>query len=168
MLSNTFQKNDGMKKMPLEIFNSNEMKNILVGVDFNEKTELLIAKAQELAERYDAKLWLLHAVAPLPDFVGFDVVTNYTNDGMETILENEQKVLEDYVNKMKLKGIDAEGILIQGATIDVIVEESQKQKVDLIVCGHHEHNFLYNIFFGSISLAVIRHSDIPVLVYPLG
>ena len=37
------------------------MKNILVGVDFDEKTEDLIEKVKVLAKKYGAKLWLLHA-----------------------------------------------------------------------------------------------------------
>lgn len=144
------------------------MKNILVGIDFDEKTELLLEKAQDLARKYGAKLWLLHAVSPLPEFVGFDATPHYVTEDRPEILTANQHRLDDYANKLKADGIDSEGVLLEGTTISVILEESVKLNVDLIICGHHEHNFLYNLIFGSVSAAIVRQSDIPVLVYPLG
>lgn len=144
------------------------MKNILVGIDFDEKTEELIEKAVALAKKYKAKLWLLHAVPPLPEFVGFDATPHYVTEGRAEEMEREQSRLDEYANKLKKEGVDSEGVLIQGTTISVILEESKNLNVDLIICGHHEHNFLYNLIFGSVSAAIVRQSDIPVLVYPLG
>jgi nucleotide-binding universal stress UspA family protein len=64
--------------------------------------------------------------------------------------------------------VQAEGIMLEGATIDIILNQAEKMHVDLIVCGHHEHNFLYNMIFGSVSSSLVRRSKTPVLVYPLG
>lgn len=143
------------------------MKNILVGIDFDDRTGVLINKAVEVANRYGAKLWLLHVTSPPPEYVGFDATPHYVRDEREGILENEQKVLRDHAADITEKGIDAEGILIQGATIDGILMEAAKLNVDLIICGHHEHNFLYNMLFGSVSSSLVRKAKIPVLVFPI-
>jgi nucleotide-binding universal stress UspA family protein len=58
-------------------------------------------------------------------------------------------------------------MLVQGATIEMIMEEAEKLKVDLIIAGHEEHNFLYKAFVGSVSRQIIRKSKIPVLIVPL-
>lgn len=144
------------------------MKNILVGIDFDQKTEFLLEKAKDLAKKYSAKLWLLHAVPPLPEFVGFDATPHYATEYRTEEMEIERKRLENYTEIIKHDGVDAESVLLQGATINVILEESKELNVDLIICGHHEHNLLYNLFFGSVSAAIVRNSDIPVLVFPLG
>ena len=144
------------------------MKNILIGIDFNEKTGVLIEKAMEVAKRYDAKLWLLHVTSPPPEYVGFDATPHYVRDECDGILEHEKNVLQKEAEEITQKGVKAEGILIEGATIDTIVAEANKLEVDLIICGHQEHNFMYNMLFGSVSSSLVKKSKIPVLVIPLG
>jgi nucleotide-binding universal stress UspA family protein len=144
-----------------------DLKNILVGVDFNKKTEKLLEKAQNLAKQFNAKLWLLHVATPLPEYIGFESTANYTMADRENFVSEEKEKIALYAKEMKENGVEAEGLLLEGATIDVILEEANLLKVDLIVCGHEEHNLLYNMFFGSISSILVRKSKIPVLVYPL-
>lgn len=142
------------------------MKNILVGIDFDENTELLIDKAVEIAKQFESKIWLLHVATPSPDFVGYEVGPQYIRDSRAEELMNEHKDLAVLTDTLKEKGLDVDGLLIQGATIDIILEESSKLNIDLIVAGYHEHNFLYKTFFGSTSSEIISKSHIPVLVVP--
>ena len=143
------------------------MKNILVGVDLNEKTDVLIEKAQNLALKYGAKLWLLHVTSPLPEYVGFDVTPHYSTEGSETIKETQRKRLAKFVDELKKQGLDADAIVMDGVPTATIIDESKELNVDLIICGHHEHSVFYNMLFGSTSASIVRNSEIPVLVYPL-
>ncbi len=143
------------------------MKNILVTIDFNKNEELLIDKAFQLAESFNSKLWLMHIAAPDPDFVGYDVGPQYIRDGRATELRKEHQMLQEYTKNLKKKGVDSEGLLIQGATIEMIIEESKKLNIDLIIAGHHEHGFFYNAFIGSVSAEIIKKSKTPVLIVPL-
>ena len=144
------------------------MKNILVSIDFDENTDQLINKATDLAGKYNSTVWILHVAAPDPDFVGLDVGPQYIRDHLAAELKKEHKLLFKYANKLKEKGIEATGLLIQGATIQTILDESKKLNIDLVIIGHHNHTFLYKTFFGNTSLDVIKKSNIPVLVVPLG
>ena len=143
------------------------MKNILATIDFNKNEKLLIDKAFQLAESFDSKLWLMHIAAPDPDFVGYEVGPQSIRDSRATELRKEHKLLQEYSNGLKAKGVDSEGLLIQGATIEMIIEESKKLNVDLIIAGHHEHGFFYNAFVGSVSTKIIKKSKKPVLIVPL-
>jgi len=143
------------------------MKNILVTIDFNKNEKLLIDKAFQFAESFDSKLWLMHIAAPNPDFVGYEAGPQYIRDNRGTELRKEHKLLQKYATTLKKKGVDSEGLLIQGATIEMIIEESKKLNVDLIIAGHHEHGFFYNAFVGSVSAKIIKKSKIPVLIVPL-
>lgn len=144
------------------------MKNILVGIDFHEQTQLLIDKACELSKKYGAKIWLLHAAAPEPDFVGYEVGPKYIREFRALELKKEHKLLTEYTDQLKRKKVRADGLLIPGSTIDVIIEESKKLKIDLIIIGRHKHSFMYNVFFDNHTSEIIKSSDIPVLVIPLG
>lgn len=142
------------------------MKNILVTINFEKNEKLLIDKAFQLAESFNSKLWLIHIAAPDPDFVGYEVGPQYIKDFRATELRKEHKLLQEYSNGLKAKGVDSEGLLIQGATIEMIIEESKKLKIDLIITGHHKHGFFYNEFVGSVSSQIIKKSKIPVLIIP--
>lgn len=143
------------------------MKNILVTVDFNKNEKLLIDMAFHLANSFHSKLWLMHIVAPDPDFVGFDVGPQNIRDDRALELRKEHKILEEYTISLKKKGVDSTGLLLKGATIEMIIKESKKLNVDLIIAGHHEHGFFYNAFVGSVSANIIKKSKIPVLIVPL-
>lgn len=139
----------------------------MVAIDFINNEKLLIDSAFRLAERFDAKIWLIHIAAPEPDFVGYEVGPQYIREFRAEELRKEHKLLQEYTREVEKKGIEADGLLVQGATIEMIMEEAVKLKVDLIIAGHEEHNFLYKAFVGSVSRQIIEKSKIPVLIVPL-
>jgi nucleotide-binding universal stress UspA family protein len=144
------------------------MKNILVGIDFEDKYELLVDKALEYSKYEKAKIWLLHASAPDPDFVGFEGGPQFIRDVRADELKREHVKLQELISKVEAAGAETDALLIIGATIQVILEESVKLNVDLIIVGHQRHGFFYNLFFGHQDYDVIKKSRVPVLVIPLG
>lgn len=143
------------------------MKNILLAIDFNNSEKVLMDQAKEWAKAFKAKVWMLHVAAPEPEFVGFGVGPQYIRDTMAEELKKEHKMLFEYANQLKDEGIDADGLLIKGATTDMIMEEAEKLNIDLIITGHNDHGLLYKLFFGSVASSVIKKSKIPVLLIPL-
>ena len=136
-------------------------------MDFNKNEEPLIDKALDLAKAFDSKLWLVHIAAPDPDFVGYEVGPQYIRDSRAAELRKEHKLIQEYTNKLKQKGVNTEGLLLQGATIEIVIKESKKLNIELIIAGHHEHGFLYKAFVGSVSDGILKKSKIPVLLIPL-
>lgn len=148
-------------------FNANIMKNILVTIDFSENEKLLIDKALEMAKAFNAKIWLLHVVSPEPEFVGFGVGPQYLRDSRAAELRQEHRLIQDYTNMVKVENQECEGLMINGATIEMIMKEAQKRKIDLIIAGHHDHGILYKAFFGSVASGLIKKANIPLLLVPL-
>lgn len=142
------------------------MKNILVTIDFDVKTTLLIDNAYKLANAFGSKVWLVHIAAPDPDFVGYEVGPQYIRDNRAYELREEHRQLQNFAKELNKKGINAEGLLIQGTTIEMIINESEKLHIDLIIAGHHKHSFLYNAFIGSVSREIIEVSKIPLMIIP--
>lgn len=150
----------------LQLLNEYNMKNILVTIDFDVKTTLLIDNAHKLAKAFNSKIWLVHIAAPDPDFVGYEIGPQYIRDSRANDLREEHRQLQSYAKELNKEGIEAEGLLIQGATIEMIIQESKKLQIELIIAGHHKHNFLYNAFIGSVSRKIIEVSKIPILIIP--
>lgn len=143
------------------------MKNILVSIDFDGKEQVLVDKAEEFGKAFNAKIWLIHIAAPDPDFIGYDVGPQYIRDARADELRKEHKLLQKFADRLNTQGIKAEGLLVQGATIEMIIKEANKLKTDLIIAGHNKRNFLYQAFVGSVSKDIINEANIPVLIVPL-
>ena len=132
------------------------MKNILVTIDFADKVEFLIDQACELAESLDSKIWLLHVASEDANLVGFGIGSPTINDSRAEVFKEQYKLLQKYVIELKEKGVDAEGLIIQGSTIESVISESKKLNIDIIVAGYHEHGFLYKAFIGSVSAEILK------------
>ena len=143
------------------------MKNILVTIEFEDQSSLLMEKATQIAAKFGAKLWLVHVAEPDPEFVGFRTGPQYVRDTIAKDLRKEHRILQKYADEMKTNGIESEGLLVQGLIVETIISESEKLNVDLIVIGHHKHGFLYNLFMSGTSESLIEQSNIPVLTIPL-
>lgn len=142
------------------------MKNILVSIDFDDLTAKLIDHALKLAEKKETMIWLLHVAAPDPDFVGYEVGPQYVRDSRADKLKDEMAKLSEQADRIADMGYRSDGILIQGATPEAIVSESEKLNIDLIIVGRQKHNFMYTLWFGSTPDELIKRSKIPVLVIP--
>ena len=127
------------------------MKNILVTIDFEEKAISLVEKAAEFAEKFGSKVWIVHIAAPDPDFLSYEPGPQYIRDSRAEELRKEHRIIQDFTKMLTDQGIDAEGLLIQGPTQEMILAESEKLNIDLIIIGHHAHGLLYKIFAGSVA-----------------
>lgn len=143
------------------------MKNILVAIDFKGDEKSVIDKAKVFALAFGSKLWVMHIAAPDPDFVGYGVGPQYIRDARADELRNEHRLIQEYADKLEESGVKAEGLLVAGATIEMIMQEAKRLKADIIVTGHHDHGFFYKAFVGSTSTQIIKQSKIPVLIVPL-
>ena len=147
--------------------NYKQMKNIMVAIDTDEQSAELVDYAIELARKFDAKIWIVHIVTPDMGYVGVVVSPQYVSTLKKSEHKAEHQLLLKYEARVKYEGLEAEGILITGPTVEMVVEEALKLKADLIVIGSHEHSFLHNALVGNTTRQVIRKSGIPVLVVPI-
>ncbi len=142
------------------------MKNILVPIDLKVDTSKVLDYAIELAQSGNMKLWLLHVAAPNPDFVGYEAGPQYIRDARANILREEHGKLQEMVARLATAGIEAQPLLVMGATVETILGEAQRLNADLIVMGTHGRRGLSKAFIGSTCDEVLRANRFPVLVVP--
>ncbi|HFA48212.1 MAG TPA: universal stress protein [Bacteroidetes bacterium] len=143
------------------------MKNIFVAFDLEEKSKLLLSHAKQLAEKFGSKIWVVHIAAPNPDFVGFDIGPQYIRDTRADELRAEHRYLQEMAAGLEAEGIAAEALLIQGPTVEMILEEAQKLNADLIVAGLHDRGFLHKALFGDTVKQLLKKSKTPLLIVPV-
>jgi len=140
---------------------------LLVAIDFSPVTELIIQKVKEIANKTNPKIWITHIVAPDPDFIGYEVGPQTERDFIAKKFHEKHIALQDIAKKMKDEGLNVTPILLQGPTVETILEEADDIDADIIITGSHGYGVMYNIFIGSISKEILKHSTRPVLVIPV-
>ncbi len=142
------------------------MDNILAAIDFSHITPTVVDKAAEIARRFASKLWLLHIAAPDPDFVGYSTGPQSKRDWRAKTLREEHRYIQDKALELEQSGINVTPLLVQGATVETILQEASKLKADMIVIGSHGHGALHKALVGSVSAGIIRQASCPVLIVP--
>ena len=148
---------------------TNVMKRILVPVDFSKEAESAARVAASIARKTGSEIFLVHMLE-LP-------VTTIDPAEMNTISSEPQiiyfmKLAHQKFEKFKklpfLKGITVvETIQFQHA-FSGIINESEKNNIDLIVMGSQGASGLQEMFIGSNTEKVVRRSNVPVLVIKTG
>jgi len=144
------------------------MKNILVPLELNQSDleKRIINETISLAKSLNAKCWLIHVAAPEPDFVGYDVGPQYIRDELAEDLREEHREIQNIALQFKKLDIEAQGLLIQGATAEMIEVEMKKLAIDLLVLGNKKHSFIDVFFSGSVTDQLMDQANIPILLIP--
>ncbi len=132
--------------------------NILVPTDFSEPSEKAVALAVSLAQRFDAKLTLLH-VYELPPVYGYGEALSWPAEDYERAA---QRALDDALASLKQLYPRAEGLLDVGRAGDRILALARLKNFDLIVMGTHGRRGIARVF-GSVAEKIVRRSPVPVL-----
>lgn len=142
-----------------------EMK-LLVGLDLSECTENILSMAKTLATALSAKVWLLHVAEPDPDFVGWDAGPQSVRDSVAGDFHNEHRQVQQFADQMREAELDTTALLVQGATVEKILEQASRLNVDMIVLGSHGRSAAFQLLVGSVSEGVLHKSKCPVLIVP--
>ena len=142
------------------------MKNILIGVDFAPVTEELLRLGSEMARAFDGRLRLLHVAAPDPAFVGYEPGPQTVRDSRAHELRTEHARLQHMADRLSLKGIQTDALMVQGNTSDTLLAQAEEWAADVIILGNRRHGFVRKAVIGSSSEGVIKNARCPVLLVP--
>ncbi|MFO0793308.1 MAG: universal stress protein [Candidatus Brocadiaceae bacterium] len=138
------------------------IKNVLCPVDYSVYSEKALHYAIEFAEKYRAKLYLMHVL----DIRVYDIndpdLYNVNIVDKETIEKLQARLLKCVSEETKGK-IPVEAIVIQGVPFTEIITAARDYKIDMIVIGTHGRTGLSHAIMGSVAEKVVRKSPCPVL-----
>ena len=141
------------------------MKRILVPTDFSEEAENALKVAAQIARRYDSEIFLLHMLELPLDLID-PAQPRGSGDIPEAIFF--MKLAHQRFNKVMksdyLRGLKVHETVEFHEAFDGIMEISKKHDCDMIIMGSSGAEGLKDIFIGSNTEKVVRHSKIPVLV----
>lgn len=136
--------------------------HILVAIDFSTAADLVLSKAQAIAQRNKARLSLLHVVEYLPPI-------DYVNDSLldinwvaeeKVMLDHARDTLVQFAAKHKLKDVGLEVEL--GTPKQVISHFVEQHQCDLVILGSHGRHGI-SLLLGSTANAVLHAMPCDVL-----
>ncbi|SHM66682.1 Nucleotide-binding universal stress protein, UspA family [Chryseobacterium carnipullorum] len=143
------------------------MINIVLPVDFGDKTEQLVEGAIKFAKQLNGKIFLIHVA---PSDIGFaigDMGYQYFPEVEANEIRAELVELNKIEQRIIAHDVDCEHLLKQGIAKDTILEYAKAKNADYIVMGSHGRSGIYDVFVGSLTKGLTKDSHIPVLVLPI-
>lgn len=140
------------------------MKNILVPTDFSDQAEMALKVAAQLARKFDGEIYLLHMLELPLQLI--DPVNGSSHNLPEAIffMKLAHQRFSKIMKEPYLEGVKIHETVEFHRAFDGIMEIGKEKKCDLIVMGSHGASGFQEMFIGSNTEKVVRHSEIPVLV----
>jgi nucleotide-binding universal stress UspA family protein len=135
---------------------------ILVASDFSEHSARAVSAAKGLAQRFHARLHLVHAFGlPVVTTSPYDVVL--TGAILDEARARARRSLEEAAQELSAAGVDVEVHLAHTPAAEAITEHARELAADLIVMGTHGHTGLKHTLLGSVAERTLRTAPCSVL-----
>lgn len=144
------------------------MRHLLVCVDFSPVTSVVVAHASALARAAGAEVRLVHVAAPQPEFVGYEPGPQSVRDGVAHELRDRHRELAELADTFERSGVPTTPIMVQGSTVDAIIDQVERFGADMVVIGAHARGALSTLLVGNVTEGVLRRCTVPVVVVPGG
>ncbi len=140
------------------------MKKLLVPTDFSENSANALTYAVELANRFGSRITLVHLYKVHSTAGMFVSVESYMKEDAAEQMLDLMKRTEPALSG----GASIESKVIRGEAVSVIAGMAEKSNYDLIIMGTQGTTGLQEVFFGSTTNGVVKHTSKPVLAIPTG
>ena len=139
----------------------NNYQHILLAADFSEHGDYVAQKARYLANKYQAKLSIIHIVDNLPiTDAAYGPVIPFDIDLNEELMNAAKRRLSELSKTLVIP--DERQFLEMGSAKLEIVATAEEQHVDLIIVGSHGRHGLA-LLLGSTANGVLHHAKCDVL-----
>ena len=134
--------------------------HIQVPVDFSHDSEHAVEAAIGLAQQFEARVTLLHAIH-IPEAAEVNLAAY-----MDKIRSEADQSMTSRLQRVQEAGVTAEAVTVIGAPSQTIVDTARDRRADLIVMGTHGRTGLRHMLIGSVAERVVRLAPCPVMVVP--
>lgn len=143
------------------------MKRVLIPLDGSVASERALDEGLEQLPDRPAEIVLLHCLDlnrlhPSASRVG----PHSLPELKEQDRRRNEVYLEQMASTLVAQGYRARSVVVCGHPAPAILQAARDQRVDLILMTTHGRGALGRALLGSVAEAVLRRSDIPVLVLP--
>ena len=141
----------------------NEIKKILVPVDFSENSAKLLQSALFFGDKFGAKLTIVFVMQSFDDYSGFFVPHMPISQFEEEMAQSAEKKMKSFIAENIKAGVSHEAKVLNGDIAEEIIKCASDEAVDLIIMGTHGYKGLEKVLFGSVADKIVKTAPCPVL-----
>jgi universal stress protein A len=150
-----------------------EIRRILVPTDFSDRSVAAVSYALFVAERFSAKVELLHVWEPSPYVTPSEVIMIATSEGHDELAERMKRELSETMDEFITRSTagsdcDIKGHVEAGYPSHSIIKWLESGDYDLVVLGTHGRTGLPHLLMGSVAERIVRLAPVPVLTVRTG
>ncbi len=146
------------------------VKRILVTLDGSDFSERALEPVFEIAQQFRAEVVLLRVLAPDPIAMAAGAGPQYL-DLHEMREQRELSEAESYLRGIRTAwqstGVATEIHVAVGAPPEMILKVADGVNADLIAMSTHGRSGLDRFLYGSVAEAVLRGTQVPLLLIPV-
>ncbi len=143
-----------------------EIKKIVVPVDFGEHSDKLVEFATYVAGRFAAQLSFLHVAKLYETYAEVELVAfPSVQQAEKEVREHAEKRMAGLVEECAAKSPGCTGKVGEGDVVGEIIAFAKQEKADLIIIGTHGAKRLEDVLLGSVARRVVKRAPCPVLTF---
>jgi nucleotide-binding universal stress UspA family protein len=135
-----------------------QMKNILFATDFSPAAATALPFAAEIAQRFGARLFAVHAKTP----ENYALPTTEVWPVANALVEEQIEHLKETLHR-QFPGVESEVLVGEGGVWGVVEAAAEQKKADLIVVGTSGRRGIGKFILGSVAEEILRRAICPVL-----
>ncbi len=140
------------------------IKRIACCTDFSRNAELAFHAALEIAEKYSAKLFVLHVLPPVINPLLTDTEWVLPEEPKKSLMLNlEERMQLEYASGIA-EGIDYELVVLNGHVSSELLRFLEEKQIDLVVMGSYGLSGAGLVFFGSVAKRVAHKAPCSVMI----
>lgn len=139
------------------------MKRILIATDGSDGAWAAVEEGVELASETEASVTFVTVRSPVNGLLGDPLYQRHLTHQ----LAHTRAVVVPAEAEAERAGVGCESEILEGDTVDCIVEAARAWDADLVVVGSRGHGAVTSALIGSVSRGVVTRSSSPVMVVTL-
>ncbi len=140
-----------------------EIKKILVPVDFSENSKKILRDAVIKAGQLDAKVMVIYVVEGLEKYAGLSIPHISFAELEKDLVRSATNKLERFLEDNMDPSVAYESKVLKGNIVENINSFALGEGADMIIMGTHGYKGLEKTLFGSVAEKVVKTAPCPVL-----
>jgi len=146
----------------------------IVALDFSDITQKVLQHAKTMTTTLKTDVSFIHMAEPHPNQIAYDydpasisaIDPAEIRDHIAQRFHQEHQTLQQYAEQFRNDGIPCTALMVQGKTVDLLLQEADRLAADFIIAGSHGKGMISQWLLGSTSEELLKRSIIPVYLVP--
>lgn len=144
-----------------------EAKKILLTTDLSEESLRTFAPMSKFAQSQGAKVTLLYVVEDVPVVAhGAPLAPPMHAPSIPALIADAEKAIARQAEELADQIVVETAVVCAPKVAEAVANYAGENGFDLIALSSHGRSGFRRLILGSVAEAVLRHAEIPVLVFP--